>query len=83
MGIGVRPVVDERSATADDAYAVAVYVSEKVPADRLDDRQRLPDHVEVRERGGMQRVPVVVVAVGVIEPENSAEPTQERGFTTE
>ena len=83
VGIGTRPVANESSVTGDDEYAVAVYVSRKVPADQLDDLQRLPDHVEVVESRGVERVPVIVVATGVIEPEDSMEPAPEHGFTTE
>jgi hypothetical protein len=83
VGIGTRPVIEEPSATGGDAYAVAVYVSRKVPADQLDARQRLPDHVEVAEPGGVERVPVIVVAIGAIEPEAGTEPAQEHGYTTE
>lgn len=83
VGIGTRPVADDRSASAYDPHAVAVYVSRKVPDDQLNERQRLPDYVEIPAPGGIERVPVIVVATGVIEPESDEKPPQERGFTTE
>lgn len=63
-------------------HAVAVYVSRKVPDQQLADDERLPDHVEVSERGGTAQVPVVVVEAGAIAPEQD-EAASPRGFTTE
>lgn len=88
VGIGTSPLAADRAATGEDEHAVAVYVSRKVPAAQLDDRQRLPDHVELLEAGQVVRVPVIVVATGAFEPENSepdnsGEPGAYRGFTTE
>jgi hypothetical protein len=77
VAIGTRRVDDHTPAAkkgTEADHAVAVYVSRKVPAEQLDAQERLPAYVEVPEPGGTERVPVVVVESGVIEPE---------GFTSE
>lgn len=85
VGIGTRPV-DDRAARGkgEAAHAVAVYVNRKVPAGQLDDEQRLPAYVEVPGRDGTERVPVIVVESGVIEPEvDDTASAQQQDFTSE
>ena len=78
VAIGTRRVdedaVDAAKGTEAD-HAVAVYVNRKVPVEQLDDKERLPAYVELPVSGGTERVPVVVVESGAIEPE--------LGFTSE
>lgn len=83
VGIGTRPLGDQRSATDSGTHAVAVYVSRKVPADQLAAHERLPDYVEVRERDRTTQVPVVVVETGDIEPEGGGDSGWDRGFTSD
>ena len=84
VAIGTRPVDASATKGTEAEHAVAVYVSRKVPGAQLDDEERLPTYVEVPEPGGTERVPVVVVESGVIEPE--AEDTtavRDQGYTSE
>lgn len=69
VGIGTRPVDEAATGGGGADHAVAVYVSHKVPVEQLKAQQRLPAYVEVPERDGTRRVPVVVIESGVIEPE--------------
>lgn len=87
VGIGTLRVDDDAPAarkSTEAEHAVAVYVSRKVPGEQLDDEERLPAYVEVPEPGGTERVPVVVVESGVIEPETEdTTAAQDQGFTSE
>ena len=85
VAIGTRRVDDDPPAATkgtEPEHAVAVYVSRKVPAEQLDDDERLPAYVEVPGTGGAERVPVVVVESGVIEPEDTTA-ARDQGFTSE
>jgi hypothetical protein len=86
VAIGTRRVDDDVSATkgTEAEHAVAVYVSRKVPGEQLDDEERLPAYVEVPEPGGTERVPVVVIESGVIEPEvEDTTAARDQGYTSE
>ena len=87
VGIGTRRVDDDATKATegtDIEHAVAVYVSRKVPADQLDDDERLPAYVEVPEPSGTERVPVVVIETGVIEPETEdTTSARDQGYTSE
>ena len=83
VGIGTRPLDSRRSPADDDAHAVAVYVSQKVPDEQLSPDDRLPEHVEIRDAGGITQVPVVVVATGTFEPETDHTTARDQGFTTD
>lgn len=82
VGIGTQPV-EEASTGADGGHAVAVYVSHKVPSDRLDAREQLPMSVEVATAGATTTVPVVVVEVGTFDPEADGDAGTTDTFTTE
>jgi hypothetical protein len=87
VAVGTRPIDDDTAAAtggAEAGHAVAVYVSRKVPVEQLDDQARLPTYVEVPGPGGIDRVPVVVVESGAIEPESGdAASARDQGFTSE
>jgi hypothetical protein len=85
VAIGTRRVDDAPATKGTEAgHAVAVYVSRKVPGEQLKDEERLPAYVEVPEPGGTERVPVVVVESGVIQPEtDDAAAARDQDFTSE
>lgn len=91
VAIGTRPVGDtpaskgsKGSKGSEAEHAVAVYVSRKVPSEQLGDEERLPAYVEVPEPGGTERVPVIVVESGVIQPESDdTAAARDQGYTSE
>lgn len=58
VGVGMR------------SLSVAVYVTEKKPANELDPTGLLPGFVEIDERGSPVKIPVDVVEMGEAGPEN-------------
>ena len=70
VGVGTQPV--ENTAGVD--HAVAVYVSRKVPDAQLRAEERLPTTVDVATRGGTAQVPVVVVEIGQVTPDDADDP---------
>ena len=91
VAIGTRPMGDtattkgtKSSKGAEAQHAVAVYVSRKVPSEQLGHDERLPAYVEVPEPGGTERVPVIVIESGVIQPERDDTATaRDQGYTSE
>jgi hypothetical protein len=88
VAVGTRRVDDVPSTKAtkgsEAQHAVAVYVSRKVPGEQLGIEERLPSYVEVPGPGGTERVPVVVVESGVIQPEHDdASAARDQDYTSE
>lgn len=59
---------DDRPASERD-HAVAVYVTEKLPAEQLDADALLPGYVEIPGRDAVRKVGVEVIEIGVLGPE--------------
>lgn len=64
VGLGILPLDEE--APARDAMAIAVYVSRKLPAHRLAERDRIPPSVALHAGGRVLRIPTRVVEQGEV-----------------
>ena len=64
VGLGIVSL-DEKDITS-NRLAVGVYVSHKKPRQELDDSERIPEYLEVREKGRARKVPVRVIEQGEI-----------------
>jgi hypothetical protein len=70
VGVGMIDSDSDDRPGADRAHAVAVYVTKKKPTTELDADELLPGFVEIDERGETLKVPVKVVEIGEIGPQN-------------
>lgn len=67
VGIGAR-----ESAGPPHSLALAVYVAEKKPASELDAGDLLPGFVEITVEDETVKVPVTVIEIGEVRPEDTA-----------
>ncbi len=71
VGVGTSPTGrDDRPASERD-HALAVYVTEKKPADELAPDALLPGYVEIPGRGTTLKVAVEVIEVGGVDVEGA------------
>lgn len=62
--VGTAPLSDGWAAEdPQGAFAVAVYVSEKIDLDLLDDEDIVPAYLQVRDATGLYKVPTRVIEV--------------------
>lgn len=67
VGIGAH-----ESAGRPRSHALAVYVAEKKPASELDAGDLLPGFVEITVEDETMQVPVTVIEIGEVHPEDTA-----------
>ena len=68
VGLGIVPESEPNQASHD--LAVAVYVTKKLPKERLRLEDLIPRSLEVRDRRGTHAVPVRVIEQGEVELES-------------
>jgi hypothetical protein len=67
VGLGIVPSREERSG---DGMAIGVYVSKKLPEDRLGPDELVPDSLQIPGKKGPVRVPVRVIEQGEVQLES-------------
>jgi hypothetical protein len=76
VGLGIVPRDDRGSR---DGMAIGVYVSKKVPEDRLSADEIVPEHLEIQGKSGSVLVPTRVIEQGEVQLESLGGPGRLRG----
>ena len=66
VGLGIVPAEEEKAGTGRRGLAVGVYVKKKVPADRLSEKDLVPETLSVPGRNGAVHVPTRVIEQGEV-----------------
>jgi hypothetical protein len=69
VGLGIVPAEDENKGGPMD-LALAVYVSKKVPVERLAKKDRIPESLTLKKRSGEFLIPVRIIEQGPVEKES-------------
>ena len=71
VGLGIVPAQDEKAGSRRRGVAIAVYVKKKLPANRLSEKDVVPETLSVPGRHGSVHVPTRVIEQGVVRPEGA------------
>jgi hypothetical protein len=66
VGLGIVPERADKFGSGRRACAVAVYVKKKLPADRLPEKDLVPDSLTIPGRSGPVRIPTRVIEQGEV-----------------
>jgi hypothetical protein len=75
VGLGIVSADDEMEGPGRRGCAVAVYVRKKVPADRLAEKDRVPESLRLPGRKGSVLIPVHVIEQGEVRLESAERET--------
>ena len=74
VGLGIVPVDESALGETSKDLAVAVYVSKKIPLEKLAEKDRIPESLAIRGKGGDLSVPVRVIEQGVVQKQSLGKP---------
>ena len=70
VGMGIIDLEDEEKIAKKSESAIAVYVRKKIPKEKLIQDEVIPEHLEIKFRGKVTKVPTKVIEQGDVSLES-------------